>query len=221
MEKTGSIYIQINSSESEKNRLANVNIRGILESMRKLEKNVFSDSPAYFPSLGFRIENNSVRHRYITILPFVRLFQDDLSLIEKSGSLRDLPEERKLIIESILLKAKKDKFSFTLSTSLEDSKFLQIEPDTLFNSGENRGDKVKEFTFTGKIIRFDAYESPSLHIHLSEEDTIIPIEVTEEWILELKSNILLKTCTLHVKEKNLALPSHPKYELIHFLESTD
>ncbi len=192
MEKTGFIEIKISGSKGNLELSPdNYDIREIISILENAENLLFPNEKRERPTISYKIEQGSVRHIFKTSIQYIIGFNAIIGQVELTQNIDflDLPTAK--AIENIQGIAAKKDYTFTISTSVENSNEIKIDKTTNFYRTENVWADA-EFYLYGKVINAGGKEKANIHIYTEELGTVrikTPISFLEQY----EENLLYKS----------------------------
>ncbi|MCR4416967.1 MAG: hypothetical protein NUV92_04405 [Ignavibacteria bacterium] len=179
--------------------IENFDIKEISLLFEQVEKLLFPNGRKEGTVISYQIKEGSVINRFQTSLQSIIGLNAILHQIKENGNIDFLEPNTANAIETIQDLAKKTNYEFVVSTSLENTATLKITNETFyFRTAENFVDA--EFYLFGKITGAGGKDRSSIHL-LTEEYGTLVIQVSKEYLMELKKNILYKDYIIRTSGK--------------------
>jgi hypothetical protein len=177
----------------------NFDIKEIQLLFEQVEKLLFPDERRERPVISYQLESGSVVNRFYTSDQVIIGFNANLSQIKKSGNIDFLEPNTASAIETFQDVAIKKNYDFLIRTSVEDSVELKIDKTTFyFRTADNFVDA--EFYLYGKITGAGGKDKATVHLLTEEYGTLI-IQVSKDFLAEMKENILYKNFIIRAAGK--------------------
>lgn len=168
----------------------NFDIKEIALLFEQVEKLLFPEERKERPVISYQLDEGSVVNRFTTTLQAIIGFNAILFEIKNSGNIDFLEPETASAIETIQDLAKKRNYDFLIKTSLKDTMTLKIDKNTFyFQSIKTWADA--EFYLYGKVTSAGGKDRATIHFLTEEYGTVI-IQVSKDYLAEMKENILYK-----------------------------
>jgi hypothetical protein len=138
VEKTGCIAISINGTKGNLDLSPDTyDIREIMAILGNAEDLLFPNDKMERPTISYNIEQGSVRHIFKTSVQYIIGFNAVIGQIVQSGNIDflDLPTAK--AIEAIQAVATKKDYTFTISTSVNNTNEVRIDRSTNFSRTES------------------------------------------------------------------------------------
>ncbi len=220
MEKTGYIEIRITGSKGNLELSPeNFDIREVISILENAEDLLFPNDKKERPILSYKIEKGSVRHIFKTSVQYIIGFNAVIGQVGQSKNIDflDLPTAK--AIENIQGIASKKDYTFTISTSVENSNELKIDRTTNFYRAENVWVDA-EFYLYGKVTNAGGKERANIHIYTEELGTV-RIETPISFLEEYEENLLYKTFGIRTVGKQHSETGEIDKSSLKFLELID
>ena len=191
MSKTGNIEITIQGAKGKIQLTPdNYDIKDIKSILEQAENLLFPGEKRERPTISYRIEEGSVKHVFKTSMQAVIGFNALLIQIDEKKSIDFLEPKTAEAFETFQEAAKKQNYSFTITTSAEKSGKLSIDRTTGFY--RTKTDWVNaEFYFYGKITNMGGKGKANFHI-VTEDMGTVYVETPKEFLEKYESNPLYK-----------------------------
>ncbi len=191
MSKIGNVEIVIQGSKGKIQLTPdNTDIKDIKVILEQAENLLFPGKNRERPTISYRIEEGSVKHIFKTSLQAIIGFNALLVQIDEKKSIDFLEPKTAEAFETFQEAAKKQNYTFTISTSDEKSGKLTIDRTTGFY--RTKTDWVNaEFYFYGKITNMGGKEKANFHIVTDDMGTIL-VKTPKEFLEKYESNPLYK-----------------------------
>ncbi|MGH9945878.1 MAG: hypothetical protein ACRD6X_01610 [Pyrinomonadaceae bacterium] len=193
MERTGYIEIKVIGKRGNiEITPENYDIKEIAALLQHAENLLFPGGKKERPTISYEIQEGSVKHLLKTALQAVIGFNAILlSIQEKNYSIDFLEAPTAKAFEFFQESAKKQGIAFEISTSLEKSGNIIVDPETKFIRSEEIWVEA-EFYFYGTIQ--DAGGKSEANIHLDTRELgILKIKTDKKMLEEYESNPLYKS----------------------------
>lgn len=226
MEKTGYIEIRITGSKGNLELSPeNYDIGEIISILENVENLLFPNDKKERPIISYKIEQGSVRHIFKTSIQYIIGFNAVIGQVGQTKNIDflDLPTARS--IENIQGIASKKDYSFTISTSIDNSNEVKIDRTTNFYRTESVWADA-EFYLYGKVTNAGGKERANIHIY-TEELGNVRIETPISFLKEYDENLLYKTFGIravgkqHSETGEIDKTSLKFLELIDYVQSYD
>ncbi len=192
MEKIGYIEILIEGKRGNINlSLDNYDIKEIKAVLDNVENLLFPSDKKERPIISYQIAEGSVKHIFKTSVQYIIGFNAIIGQINQSNTIDFLYSPTASAFEEIQNNAIKSDFSFSISTSVENSNKLSISKTTNFFRTEAIWLDA-EFYFYGKITNMGGKDKANIHLVTEEFGSLI-IQTPKEEIEKIDNNPLYKT----------------------------
>jgi len=220
MEKIGYLEIKITGSTGNiELKPDNYDIKEVVSVIEQAERLLFPGEKRERPLISYRLEDGSVKHIFKTSMQAIISFNAVLGQIEKSQNIDFLELNTAKAFETIQETAIKKNYAFEISTSLDDAKRLKIDPSTYYyRTSEHWADA--EFYFYGKVTIAGGKEKASIHLY-SDEFGTLTIQTPQEFLAQLKENLLYKNYVIRAKGKQNSETGEIDRSGLTFLELID
>ena len=196
MEKIGQIEIRIIGKQGNINLSPdNYDIKDLITILENAEKLLFPSNKKERPLISYNIQEGSVKHILQTTIQAIIGFNALLFEINDKKSIDFLEYQSAIAIETIQDNAIKRNFEFEISTSIEKSTTLKINPQTNFKRTQNIWVDA-EFYYYGQIV--NAGGKINSNIHLSTDIGIITIDTPKDFLEKFDKNLLYKSYGIRV-----------------------
>lgn len=192
MEKTGYIEIRVRGSKGNLELSPdNYDIREIISILENAENLLFPNDKKERPTISYKIEQGSVRHIFKTSIQYIIGFNAVIGHVGQTKSIDflDLPTAK--AIENIQGIAAKRDYSFTISTSIDNSNEVEIDKATNFYRTESAWADAELYLY-GKVTNAGGKERANIHIYTEELGTV-RIETPISFLEQYEENLLYKT----------------------------
>lgn len=220
MEKTGYIEIRITGSKGNLELSPdNYDIREIISILENAENLLFPNDKKERPTISYKIEQGSVRHIFKTSIQYIIGFNAVIGQVGQTKNIDflDLPTAK--AIENIQGIAAKKDYSFTISTSVDNSNEVKIDRTTNFYRTESVWADA-EFYLYGKVTNAGGKERANIHIYTDELGTV-RIETPITFLEEYEENLLYKTFGIRAIGKQHSETGEIDKTSLKFLELID
>lgn len=133
------------------------------------------------PPISYSVESGSVKHRFLTAVTSVILFNRLTSEITKQNSLSFLNYKQQEVIEKFQDKARQKGYTILFNNSLTNETTLRITPETNYHTVISDVYE-SEFYLYGEIFQ-EGGKEPNLHIQTKEYGNLV-VDATKEQIME-------------------------------------
>lgn len=197
MERTGTIEVRIEGRNGtlELNP-ESYDIRDLGELLTRIEDLLFPGERKDRPTIGYRVEQGSVRHLFTTSMQAVIAFNAVLGQINQQNSIDFLEVRTAKAIEEIQSEAVAKGWSFTLSAGLPGAERLVIDRTTAFQRTDDVWVDVELYLY-GKVTNAGGKERANLHVSVPDKGTFL-VQTPQEVIAGWEKNILYRTYGLRV-----------------------
>ncbi len=196
MEKIGHIEIKILGKQGNIDLSPdNYDIKDLITILENAEKLLFPSNKKERPLISYNIQEGSVKHIFKTTIQTIIGFNALLFEINDKNSIDFLEYQSAIAIETIQDNAIKRNYDFEISTSIEKSAILKINPKTNYKRTQNIWVEA-EFYYYGQIINAGGKINPN--IHLSTDIGIITIETPKDFLEKFDKNLLYKSYGIRV-----------------------
>lgn len=192
MDITGHIEIKVSGSKGNLQVSPdNYDIREVISILENAEDLLFPHEKKERPTIAYRIEQGSVRHLFKTSLQYIIGFNAVIGQVAQTESIDflDLPTAK--AIENIQGIATKKEYTFTISTSVDNSNKVIIDRTTSFYRTENIWEDAELYLY-GKLTNAGGKEKASIHIY-TEDLGSVRIETPISFLEQYDDNLLYKT----------------------------
>lgn len=200
MNKLGNIEIIIQGSKGKIQLTPdNYDVREIKALLEQAENLLFPGEKRERPTISYRIEEGSIKHIFKTSLQAIIGFNALLIQIDEKQSIDFLEPKTAEAFETFQETAKKQNYTFTISTSAEKSGKLSIDRTTDFY--RTKTDWVNaEFYFYGKITNMGGKGKANFHIVTEDKGTIL-VQTPKRFLEKYESNPLYKNYAIRATGK--------------------
>ncbi len=138
VERIGFVEIRVDGSKGNI-RLTpeNYDIREIMSILESAEKLLFPGDKKERPTVTYKIEEGSVRHIFKTTVQHIVGFNAILAMLSQSPNIDLLDAQTSRAFEDIQQTARKKNYTFTISTSLDNSARVKIDRTTVIENVRN------------------------------------------------------------------------------------
>lgn len=220
MEKTGYIEIRITGSRGNLELSPdNYDIREIISILENAENLLFPNEKKERPTISYKIEQGSVRHIFKTSIQYIIGFNAVIGQVGQTKNIDflDLPTAK--AFENIQSIAARKDYSFTISTSVDNSNEVKIDRTTNFYRTESVWADA-EFYLYGKVTNAGGKEKANIHIYAEELGTV-RIETPISFLEEYEENLLYKTFGIRALGKQHSETGEIDKSSLKFLELID
>lgn len=220
VDKIGYIEIRINGSKGNIELSPdNFDIREIASMLENAENLLFPHDKKERPTISYRIERGSVRHIFKTSIQYIIGFNAVIGQVGQTNNIDflDLPSAR--AIENIQAAASKYDYSFTISTSVDNSNEIKIDRTTNFRRNESIWIDAELYLY-GKITNAGGKEKANIHIY-TEDLGSVRIDTPISFLKEYEENLLYKTFGIRVIGKQHSETGEIDKTSLKFLELID
>ncbi len=220
MDKTGYIQIRISGSKGNFDLSPdNYDIKEIISILENAENLLFPNDKKERPIISYKIEDGSVKHLLKTSIQYIIGFNAVIGQINQSMNIDFLDSNTSKAFENIQNIAKKNNYTFTLNTSLEESNVIQIDRHTQFYKTEVTWIDA-EFYFYGKLINAGGKEKANIHI-LTDNLGTIRIDTPLVFLEKYEDNLLYKNFGIRAIGKQHAETGEIDKSSLKFIDLVD
>lgn len=220
MEKTGYIEIRITGSKGNLELSPdNYDIGEIISILENAENLLFPNDKRERPTISYKIEQGSVRHIFKTSIQYIIGFNAIIGQVTQTKNIDflDLPTAR--AIENIQGIAAKKDYSFTISTSVDNSNEVKIDGTTSFYRTESIWADAELYLY-GKVTNAGGKERANIHIYTEELGTV-RVETPILFLEQYEDNLLYKTFGIRAIGKQHSETGEIDKTSLKFLELID
>lgn len=200
MEKVGYIEIRVSGNKGNLDLTPDAyDIREVVSIIEHAEHLLFPGERKDRPLISYKIEEGSVKHIFKTGIQAIIGFNAVLGTITTSGNIDFLDVSSAKAVEAFQETALKRDYSFSISTSLEETSILKINTATNFVRNSAYWADA-EFYFYGKITNAGGKEKANIHLVTDEYGTIV-IQTPQKFLADSEENLLYKTFGIKAKGK--------------------
>ena len=219
VERIGHLEIRVIGKQGELDLSPdNYDIRDVLSILENADKLLFPALKKERPLISYKIETGSVRHILQTSLQAIIGFNALIQEINNKESIDFVESPTAIAIETIQDNAIKRNYAFEISTSIENSHTLKINPSTHFKRTENCWLDA-EFYYYGQIV--NAGGKTNSNIHLATDTGTIMVDTPKDFLEALDKNLLYKSYGLRVSGKQNRDTAEVDKSSFRFLELID
>jgi hypothetical protein len=192
VEKFGFIEIRISGSKGNLELTPdNYDIREVISMLENAENLIFPGEKRDRPTIGYKIEEGSVKHIFKTSIQFIIGFNAIIGQIDQTQNIDFLDLSTARAFENIQDIAAKRDYTFSIKTSIENTYELKIDRSTSYIRTESIWADA-EFYFYGKVTNAGGKDKANVHIFTEELGTI-RIQTPISFLEQYNENILYKT----------------------------
>lgn len=192
MDKMGYIEIKVTGTIGNLDLSPdNYDIREIIPILENVEHLLYPGEKRDRPTISYKLDEGSVRHLFKTSIQHIIGFNAIIGQVNQLQSIDFLDLTTAKAFENIQGMAAKKDFTFSISTSLENSNEVLINRTTAFYRSEAIWADA-EFYFYGRITSAGGKDKASIHIH-TDEFGIVRIQTPISFLEQYHDNILYKT----------------------------
>jgi hypothetical protein len=192
LEKIGYIEIRISGSKGNIPLTPdNYDIREIIGILESAERLLFPGDKRERPIVSYKIEEGSVRHIFKTTIQYIVGFNAVLGMLTQGQNIDLLDAPTARAFEEFQQTAQKKNYTFTISTSLENTSHLNIDRTTRFIRNEAVWAEA-EFYFYGKVTNAGGKDKANIHI-VTEELGTVRIETPISFLEKKEENLLYRS----------------------------
>jgi hypothetical protein len=220
VEKTGYIEIRITGSKGNLELSPDTyDIREIISILENAENLLFPNDKKERPTISYKIEQGSVRHILKTSIQYIIGFNAVIGQVDQTKNIDflDLPTAK--AIENIQGTAAKKDYSFTISTSVDNSNVIKIDRTTNFYRSESVWADAELYLY-GKVTNAGGKEKANIHIYTEELGTV-KIETPITFLEQYEENLLYKIFGVRVIGKQHSETGEIDKTSLKFLELVD
>lgn len=217
MEKTGYIEIKIKGSKGNLELAPdNYDIREIIAILENAENLLFPNEKRERPTISYKLEQGSVRHIFKTSIQYIIGFNAVIGQVSQTKNIDflDLPTAK--AIENIQEIATKKDYSFTISTSVDNSNKIEIDRSTNFHRSESLWVDAELYIY-GKLTNAGGKERANIHIYTEELGTV-RVETPISFLEEYEANLLYKVFGIRAVGKQHSETGEIDKSTLKFLE---
>ncbi len=170
---------------------ATYDIREIINTLEHAEHLLFPNEQNDRPPISYQLEEGSVRHIFKTSMQAIIGFNALLAQIEYEQSIDFLEINTAKAIEAFQNAALKKSYTFTILTSLSDTRKLIIDKNSHFLRTESIWADA-EFYLYGKITNAGGKDKANIHL-VTEEMGTLRIQTPKEFLERIEDNLLYRT----------------------------
>ena len=220
MEKFGFIEIHVNGSKGNLDLSPDhYDIREIIAILETAEDLIYPGDKKDRPVISYKIEKGSVKHIFKTSLQYIIGFNAILGQIDflKTIDFLDLPTAK--AFENIQGIAAKRDYTFTVSTSVENSNNLEVSKNTNFVRTEAIWADA-EFYFYGKITNAGGKDKANIHL-LTDDLGMLRIQTSISFLEQYSDNLLYKPFGIRASGKQHSETGEIDSSNLRFIELVD
>jgi hypothetical protein len=220
MEKTGFIEIRVTGSKGNLDLSPdNYDIREIISILETAEDLIYPGDKKDRPVISYKIEKGSVKHIFKTSLQYIIGFNAILGQIDfrQSVDFLDLPTAK--AFENIQGIAAKRDYTFTVTTSIENSNNLEVSKNTNFVRTEAIWADA-EFYFYGKITNAGGKDKANIHL-LTDDLGMLRIQTSISFLEQYSENLLYKPFGIRASGKQHSETGEIDSSNLKFIELVD
>lgn len=220
MEKKGHIEIRIAGKKGNLDLSPdNFDIKDIISVLEQVDNLLFPNDKANRPVISYSIEEGSVRHLFKTSIQAIIGFNAIIGQINTNQNIDFLDLPTAQAIESFQKAAVKKDFTFSVSTSLNDTFKLNIDKTTHYYRNSAIWADA-EFYFYGKITNAGGKDKANIHIQTDDLGRVI-IETPIDFLINQESNILYKNYGIRAVGKQHSETGEIDKSSLKFIEIID
>jgi hypothetical protein len=197
----------------------NYDIREVISMLENAEDLLYTGDKKDRPTIGYRIEDGSVKHIFSTSLQFVIGFNAVLGQIVENKSIDFLDSKTARAFENIQVAAQKKNYSFCLRTSVSDSNTIVVDAETHYFRTEAQWAEA-EFYLYGKLTNAGGKDKANIHV-LTEEFGTVKIQIPKTFLEEYDTNLLYKHFGIRAKGYQHVLTGEMDTTSLVFIELID
>lgn len=200
MEQRGDIDISVVSSSGNNDlKPDNYDIKQIKEILQNVEDMLFPNNKKNRPLISYDIQEGSVRHVFRTPMQYIIGFSAILNQINASNSIDFLELKTARAIENIQNLSQRKDYEFKISTSVNKTTELTINPKTKFFISQNILVDT-ELYFYGTITNAGGKNKSNIHLDTLDHGSII-IDTGKDFLEGQEKNLLYKEFGVRAKGK--------------------
>lgn len=192
MDKIGHIEIRVAGKKGNLDITPdNFDIKEIIQILEQVDSLLFPNEKNKRPIISYSIEEGSIRHKFKTSIQAIIAFNAIMAQIVTVQNIDFLDLPTAQAIEVFQNSAVKNDYSFSITTSIEDSVKLSIDKSTHYY----RNSAVwvdAEFYFYGKVTNAGGKDKANIHI-LTDDIGIVKIDTPIQFLQNQENNILYKS----------------------------
>jgi len=196
----------------------NYDIKDIVTILDNAEKLLFPNHKKERPLITYDIQEGSVKHILKTSIQAIISINALFLEINNKNSIDFLEYQSATAIETIQINAIKRNFDFEISTSIEKTNILKINPQTNLMRTQNIWVDA-ELYYYGQII--NAGGKITSNIHLSTDSGILTIDTPKDFLEMYDKNLLYKNYGIRVSGKQNIETKEVDKNTLKFLELID
>lgn len=189
---TGHIEIKVSGSKGNLELSPDTyDIREIISILQTAEDLLFPHDKKERPTISYKIEQGSVRHVFKTSLQYIIGFNAVIGQVAQTQNIDflDLPTAK--AIENIQGIAIRKEYTFTISTSVDNSNEVTINRTTSFYRTENIWADAELYLY-GKVTNAGGKEKANIRVY-TEDLGLVRIETPISFLEQYDDNLLYKT----------------------------
>lgn len=191
VERIGSVEIKISGSKGNLDLTPdNYDIRELMVMLENAEDLLYSSDKKNRPTIGYRIEEGSVKHIFKTSIQFIIGFNALIGEVDHENSIDFLDVRTAKAFENIQNVATKNNYKISIKTSLDQTNEVKIDKTTRFYRTEAIWADA-EFYFYGKITNAGGKDRANVHLS-TEELGVLTIETPRSFLEGYEENLLYK-----------------------------
>lgn len=220
MEKTGTIEIRIEGQNGTlKLTPESFDIRELKELLGRVEDLLFPGERKDRPTIGYRVEEGSVRNLFTTSMQAVIAFNAVLGQIRKQENIDFLEVRTATAIEAIQDEAIKKGWAFRLTTGSPDAVELVIDRETNYKRTDDVWVDVELYLY-GEVTNAGGKERSNIHVAVPGKGVFI-VQTPKKTIADLKESIIYKPYGLRVLGKQNMSTGEVDRNSVQFIELID
>jgi len=197
----------------------NYDIREVISLLENAENLLYPGDKKGRPTIGYKIEEGTVKHILKTSIQYIIGFNAVLGEINSSKSIDFLDVNTARAFENIQEMARRNDYIFKLTTSLDNTEEIRIDRTTRFSRTEAIWADA-EFYFYGKIVNAGGKDKANIHL-LSEDLGTIRIQTPISFLEVYEENLLYKTFGVRATGKQHSETGEIDIQSLKFLELLD
>ena len=220
MEKVGFIEIRITGSKGNLDLSPdNYDIREVIAMLENAENLLYFGDKKERPTIGYRIEDGSVKHIFKTSIQFVIGFNALIGQVSHAQNIDFLNVGTAKAFENIQSIATKKDYVFNIRTSLDKTNEVRLDKTTHFYRTEAIWADA-EFYFYGKVTNAGGKDKANIHLS-TEELGSITIQTPIDFLEGYEENLLYKTFGIRVRGKQHSETGEIDKSTLIFIELVD
>lgn len=220
MDKVGFVEIRITGSKGNLDLSPeNYDIREIISILENAENLLFPGEKKDRPTIGYKIEEGSVKHIFKTSIQYIIGFNAIIGQVSQVQNVDFLDLGTAKAFENIQDLAAKKNYVFTIKTSLENTNEVKVDKTTRYFRTEAIWADA-EFYFYGKITNAGGKDKANIHVYTEEFGTV-RIQTPISFLEQYQENLLYRTFGIRATGKQHSETGEIDTSSLKFIELVD